>query len=150
MCEPQFTSASHTHSCAILSLSEKLFFKSQKQIFFQVWTASWIGLHAYCAGSMVKFKLGWLVKLRGRFLQCLLLGALPFFDLSPANVDAEAEPWLQVHISWLLPPWRCRMYVLEITVPQRSSPPLWVKFKTVPQSENCPNPSSALHYLKHT
>lgn len=26
MCEPQFTSASHTHSCATLSLSETLFF----------------------------------------------------------------------------------------------------------------------------
>lgn len=37
----------------------------------------WIGLHAYCAGSMVKFKLGWLVKLRGAFCSVCRGGRSP-------------------------------------------------------------------------
>lgn len=41
----------------------------------------WVGLHAYCAGSMVKFKLGWLVKLSGAFSNVCCWGALPLFDL---------------------------------------------------------------------
>lgn len=71
----------------------------------------WIGLHAYCAGSMVKFKLGCLVKLRGAFCSVCRGGRSPSL-ISPRKTRHWSRAVTVSPLSVLLPPRMCRFFTL--------------------------------------
>lgn len=87
MCETWFTSASstlnihQTNSCAFLSLSETLFLKCQKQIFWLVMARVMDWITCLLRRLHGQVQVGLASKTEWRILQCLLLGALPLFDL---------------------------------------------------------------------
>lgn len=96
------------HSCAILTRSRTLFVPKGKYSGRSARPEPRIGLHwHYCAGSMVKFKLGWLVKVRGAFCSVCRGGAPPLWS-PPAKLDTEAEPWPRPLLC-TLPPRMCRI-----------------------------------------
>lgn len=71
-------------------------FCAKSQIFWQLCTAralDWITCVLRRLHGQVQ--VGLASKTEGRILQCLPRGALPVFDLPPAKLDTEAEPWLQ-------------------------------------------------------
>lgn len=52
----------HSHSGPILLLSDKLYYTNSRSGAPLNCSVHWLTVHAYCAGSMVKFKLGWRIR----------------------------------------------------------------------------------------
>lgn len=140
------------HSCAILTRSRTLFVPKGKYSGRSARPEPRIGLHwHYCAGSMVKFKLGWLVKVRGAFCSVCRGGRSPsLISLCKTRHWSRAvTASTPLHSATKNVPDSARLWK-EITALQIPSYISGTNGSIISHNLTPPNPSAVLHYLKHT